>query len=99
MIQQGERRSDGYEDLAFVVPELSGNDASTQIEVSILSVSMNDQTQHSAESNSVKWSYALPIIQQVHLRGTVLSGQFELTIVGYNFGKTPGDVVLLSQRC
>ena len=38
----------------------------------------------------------MPIIQQVHLRGTSTSGQFELTVVGFNFGSSPGDVLLLS---
>ena len=90
------RRVDGYEDLAFVVPELSGNDASAQISVSIINVGASGSPHDTRTSNLLKWSYAMPIIQQVHLRGSTTSGQYELTVVGFNFGKSPGDVLLLS---
>jgi hypothetical protein len=90
------RRLDGYEDLAFAVPELSGTDASARIPVSIITVGASASAQHTRESNFVEWAYAMPIIQQVHLRGTSTSGQFELTVVGFNFGSSPGDVLLLS---
>ena len=90
------RNADGYESLAFEVPELSGNDASAQIPVYIISSGVSGRKKNSRNSNQLLWSYAIPVIQQLHLQGTSTSGQFILTVVGFNFGLSPGDIILVS---